>query len=42
MPFPQFKKFYSTHLMGNVPLVIKYNKITKPQETKIKYLKFPI
>lgn len=38
MPFPQFEKIV---LMGNVPLVIKYNKITKPQETKMKYLKFP-
>lgn len=28
--------------MGNVPLVIKYNEITKPEETEEKYLKFPI
>lgn len=41
MPFPQFEKILLTNLMGNVPLVIKYNKITKPQETKMKYLKFP-
>lgn len=40
--FSPIRKLLVTDLMGNVPLVVKYNKTTKLQETKMKYLKFPI